>query len=533
MEQDTAIQASGNDTMRTETGVRDKTARLIKALSEGLYEREEVIKLSLLAAIAGESIFLLGPPGVGKSLIARRLKHAFRDGKSFEYLMSRFSTPDEVFGPISIQKLREEDRYERKTDQYLPGANVVFLDEIWKSSPAIQNALLTILNEKIYRNGEQEIKVDLHGIIAASNELPPEGESFEPLWDRFLIRYQMDNIRESRNFLRMITDTRDVYNVSAAAGDQISHEELREWDQAIDRVEVPDEILDTIQVIRSKVDEYNTSRKDRASLVLTHDRRWKKIIRLIRTSAFLNDRPKADLMDCFLIVHCLWNKPGQEEVIREIVGESIRRHGYSLTTRLSMLKKETEAFEQEVDTEIRIRKTITREMPKPHDETYFELVKDNSQFDGKYIRISDFHKLSRDTFTVTNFFDEENNLVNRLETKKGLTEHTVLVRYSSAEYSFSLFTMKQEETEVLMKKPHHLVQQFWDERYEKLHSYIQQQTDRLEAESPEELDHTGTNLFIDRRLAPIVTANHREVTEALHRVRLQLEQIKYSYDHID
>ncbi|MFA0963817.1 AAA family ATPase [Roseivirga sp. BDSF3-8] len=532
MEQETVTEARETAAVQSTIQVRDKTARLIKALTKGLYEREEVIKLSLLAAVAGESIFLLGPPGVGKSLIARRLKHAFRDGKSFEYLMSRFSTPDEVFGPISIQKLREEDRYERKTDQYLPGANVVFLDEIWKSSPAIQNALLTILNEKIYRNGEQEMKVDLHGIIAASNELPPEGESFEPLWDRFLIRYKMDGIQKSRNFLRMITDTQDVYEVQVAPQDQISNSELKEWSKAIDQVEVPDEVLDTIQVIRKKVEDYNTSRKDRASLVLTYDRRWKKIIRLMRTSAFLNDRPKADLMDCFLIIHCLWNKPGQEEVIREIVGESIRKHGYSLTTRLSMLKKETEAFDKEVDGEIRIRNTVTREMPKPYEETYFELVKDSSQFDGKYIRINDFHKLSREEFTVTNFYDEENNLVNRLETKKGLTEHTVLVKYSSVEYSFSLITMKQEETEMLMKKPHRLVQQFWNERYEKLHGYILQQIDRLEAESPEELDQVETNLFIDHRLAPIVTANHREVTEALHRVRLQLEQIKYSYDNI-
>ncbi|MEO1384798.1 MAG: AAA family ATPase, partial [Bacteroidota bacterium] len=169
------------------TDVRGKIKRLMDGLCEGLYERETPIKLALLSAIAGESIFFLGPPGVGKSLIARRLKYAFRDGLSFEYLMSKFSTPDEIFGPVSIKKLKEEDKYERLTEKYLPGANIVFLDEIWKSGPAIQNALLTILNEKIYRNGEQEIKVDLKGIITASNELPPEKESFMPLWDRFLI----------------------------------------------------------------------------------------------------------------------------------------------------------------------------------------------------------------------------------------------------------------------------------------------------------------------------------------------------------
>ncbi|MDP4954220.1 MAG: AAA family ATPase, partial [Flavobacteriales bacterium] len=163
--------------------VKQEVISLINYLCSGLHEREEVVKLSLLAAIAGESIFLLGPPGVGKSLIARRLKNAFADGKSFEYLMTKFSTPDEVFGPVSIKKLKDEDRFERKTDNYLPGAQVVFLDEIWKSSSAIQNALLTVVNEKVYRNGEQEVKVAMNALITASNELPPNAEGFGPLWD--------------------------------------------------------------------------------------------------------------------------------------------------------------------------------------------------------------------------------------------------------------------------------------------------------------------------------------------------------------
>ena len=144
---------------------KEYITELLTCISEGVYEKEHILALSLLCSIAGESLFMLGPPGTAKSMVARRIKEVFAENSSFEYLMSRFSTPDEIFGPVSISKLKNEDVYERSIEGFLPTASVVFLDEIWKAGPAIQNALLTVINERIYQNGRECIKLPMKMLI--------------------------------------------------------------------------------------------------------------------------------------------------------------------------------------------------------------------------------------------------------------------------------------------------------------------------------------------------------------------------------
>jgi MoxR-like ATPase len=236
--------------------IKDHITQLLAALNTGLYEKENVMALALLSAVAGESIFLLGAPGVAKSLIARRLKFAFADGKSFEYLMNRFSTPDEIFGPVSIQRLKE-DVYERKTDHYLPWATVVFLDEIWKAGPSIQNALLTVLNEKVYRNGSQEVKVPMKALISASNELPAEGEGLEALWDRFIVRLEVGGIQDQGLFDQMIASASNAYHDNLSAELKVTDAQYVEWGKGIDQVQVPENVFQVIHVLRHKLQAHN------------------------------------------------------------------------------------------------------------------------------------------------------------------------------------------------------------------------------------------------------------------------------------
>lgn len=316
----------------------ERFKQLLGEMNRGIYEKETEISLSLLAALAGESIILLGPPGVAKSMVARQVKTAFRETQSFEYLMSRFSTPDEIFGPVSIQKLKTSDTYERAVEGYLPTADVVFLDEIWKAGPAIQNTLLTVINEKIFRNGNREMHLPLKLLVAASNELPAKGEGLEALWDRFVIRIESRPIKLEKNFRAMLlevkseeqrtsevkSEEREVKEQSSAAegkanSNAITAEEYAGWTERIDKIGVKIEVLDAISAIRKSLRAVNVDEAAERRNIYVSDRRWKNIVRLLRTSAFMQDREEVDICDLLPIYHCLWQEPEERDAIRNIV----------------------------------------------------------------------------------------------------------------------------------------------------------------------------------------------------------------------
>jgi MoxR-like ATPase len=188
----------------------DKLQAIERELAVSLIERDEIIRASLVALLARQHLVVLGPPGTAKSALVTSLAERIgpQNGtglRSFAYLMTRFTTPEELFGPVSVAGLKR-DEYRRITAGKLVEAELVFLDEIFKASSAILNALLKIANERVFHNGSQETQAPLISLFGASNEMP-QGNELEALWDRFLLRFRVGYVTDTgfAKFIRAVS----------------------------------------------------------------------------------------------------------------------------------------------------------------------------------------------------------------------------------------------------------------------------------------------------------------------------------------
>ena len=315
--------------------IKDRINTLIKALSNGVYEREETIRLCLLAALSGESVFLLGPPGIAKSYIAKKLIQAFNNASFFDYLMTKFSTPEEVFGPLSIQDLKKNGSYIRLTDGYLPTSDVVFLDEIWKAGPAILNTLLTVVNERTFKNGQQISPIPMRLLITASNELPEAGSGLEALYDRMLIRILINPIQEKKNFKAMVLG--ETKSVDIPVELTIKRDEFELWQSEIKNVQLSDALFDKVYQLKLQIEK--TSKQGD---MYVSDRRWKKSIHLLKACAYFNGRDEINPLDLLILQNCLWNDLASRQNINSLIEK------FSITMIFDQQKADNELAQSEI-----------------------------------------------------------------------------------------------------------------------------------------------------------------------------------------
>jgi MoxR-like ATPase len=301
----------------SETRLAARLQEAARVMEQNFLDKQEIVRLLLVSVIAGEHLLLIGPPGTAKSAMVRLFARLI-DAKYFEYLLTRFTEPNELFGPVDIRAFRE-GTYTRRTDTMLPESEIVFLDEVFRSNSAILNSLLTILNERKFSNGSKVLPVPLLSMFGASNEVPND-ESLAAIFDRFLLRVVSDNL-DSYHFHNLVAKgianeaariTGKAENIRPLFSAKDLHELHRNFDKHLAFTE------DFLSKYKGLVFQI------RSEGVSLSDRRVVKLLKLFAASAVLDGRDQANDSDLFILKH-IWNNLDQVEILEEIVGPVVDR----------------------------------------------------------------------------------------------------------------------------------------------------------------------------------------------------------------
>ena len=284
---------------------------IARILNAHFLDKQEIIRLLVISAIAGEHMVLVGPPGTAKSAIIRMFARLV-DAKYFEYLLTRFTEPNELFGPVDIKEFRE-GRYTRRTENMIPDSEIIFLDEIFKSNSAILNSLLTVINERKFTNGPEVVDVPLISMFAASNEVPND-ENLSAMFDRFLLRVLSDNL-DSYHFHELLArgvanEIRKMTGREGLIHPVISAAQLRGLQSGFDRfMTFPEDFMAKYKGLVFQI---------RSEGITVSDRRAVKLLKLFAASAVFDGRTQVTDGDFFVLRH-IWNNLDQAELLEEIV----------------------------------------------------------------------------------------------------------------------------------------------------------------------------------------------------------------------
>ena len=283
---------------------------VIAPIKQRFVGRDEVVDLIALTVVSGEHLFLHGPPGTAKSALIRTFASAVQ-GSYFEYMLTRFTEPNEIFGPVDIAKLRE-GKVITVTTGMLPEAEFAFLDELFNANSAILSSLLTILNERVYRRGLETHRLPLLSLFSASNHLPEE-DALRALFDRFMLRCHVENL--NRDALPRLLQAGWELEQSVLPSSSLTADDLRKLAQSIFRVD----LTPALEAYREAV------LKVRDLGIAFSDRRAVKGQKLLAASALLCGRTAAQPSDLWVLRY-VWDREEQIESLSALVNGILEQH---------------------------------------------------------------------------------------------------------------------------------------------------------------------------------------------------------------
>ncbi|WEK69521.1 MAG: AAA family ATPase [Candidatus Chryseobacterium colombiense] len=289
----------------------EKLNNVLNYVKNTFVGKNDVVDLLGICLLARENAFLYGPPGTAKSALVRTLAKTVKDGKNFEYLLTRFTEPNEIFGPFDIRKLKEGELF-TNTDGMMPEASLIFLDEIFNANSAILNSLLMALNEKIFKRGKETKHLPALMVVGASNVLP-EDEALNALFDRFLVRINVDYVSPDLLQQVLLAGRKLETTQDSDIPEILAHEikELQTLCKNVDLKPIYEVYLNTIISLR------NTG-------ITISDRRAVKMQNLIAASALICGRNEAILSDLWVLKH-IWDTEEQIEILEGIINRTIEK----------------------------------------------------------------------------------------------------------------------------------------------------------------------------------------------------------------
>jgi MoxR-like ATPase len=291
-----------------------KLRNIREELKQMFLERSDLIDGALAALLSSHHLLIIGPPGTAKSMLADELCRRIGGANYFQWLLTRFTTPEEIFGAVSLKAL-EQDDYRRVTARKLPEAHIAFLDEIFKANSSILNAILTLINERLFHNGKDIARVPLLTLFGASNELPEE-EELTALYDRFLVRFVVNYITEDFRFLRMLESQNQPSRTSLTLA------ELTDLQQQVRSVPIPSHVYRGIADIRRELNKKN---------IQASDRRYRQSLAFLQAHAFLSGDEEVQEKNLFFLEHVLWRDPAEHEQVRNTIRELLLGYEEEIT----------------------------------------------------------------------------------------------------------------------------------------------------------------------------------------------------------